>query len=237
MQLYRPLSHALAPGCERTSWYELDRDNTQLILHRAGVTLQPDEHPTVIDTWKEMEKLVDTGKVKSIGVSNFSIKILSQLLPHCKIIPAINQVEMHPCLPQTGLKSFCEERGILLTAYSPLGRPPVTTNTATTIPILLAEPALLTIAEKHSVAPAQVLVNWAVQRHTIVVPKSEDEGRMKANITLVKLDDEDMNALDTLHERPEMHRSLLSYHGTGGVVFGWTYESMGWDMKPGGIVA
>lgn len=61
------------------------------------------------------------GKVKSIGVSNFSIKTLSVLLPHCKVIPVTNQIEMHPCLPQEDLKSFCEEKGILVTAYSPLG--------------------------------------------------------------------------------------------------------------------
>src|SRR6266576_4718309 len=97
----------------------------------------------MIDVGKEREKLLDTGtcivcilgdtifttycitnllgKVKSIGVSNFSIKTLSALLPHCKVVPVTNQVEMHPCLPQEDLKSFCEEKGILLTAYSPLG--------------------------------------------------------------------------------------------------------------------
>lgn len=61
------------------------------------------------------------GKVKTIGVSNFSVKNLSALLPHCTIVPAVNQVEMHPCLPQNELKAFCDEKGILLTAYSPLG--------------------------------------------------------------------------------------------------------------------
>lgn len=97
-------------------------------------------YPELINVWKEMEKLLDTGtcfvcilvlparcltdslgKVKSIGVSNFSIKTLSVLLPHCKVIPVTNQIEMHPCLPQEDLKSFCEEKGILVTAYSPLG--------------------------------------------------------------------------------------------------------------------
>lgn len=89
----------------------------------AGKTVAPDQSPTVVDTWLEMEKLIETGKVKSIGVSNFSIKILSQLLddPRTKVVPAVNQVEMHPCLPQTNLKEFCESKGILMTAYSPLG--------------------------------------------------------------------------------------------------------------------
>jgi glycerol 2-dehydrogenase (NADP+) len=73
------------------------------------------------------------GQVKSIGVSNFSIKTLEQLLPHCSIIPATNQVELHPCLPQNELKAFCEAKGILLTAYSPLG------ELGHTVLILLAE--------------------------------------------------------------------------------------------------
>lgn len=62
------------------------------------------------------------GKVKSIGVSNFSVKTLNELLPHCTVVPATNQVELHPCLPSFELKAFCDEKGILLTAYSPLGR-------------------------------------------------------------------------------------------------------------------
>ncbi|ETW75512.1 hypothetical protein HETIRDRAFT_461341 [Heterobasidion irregulare TC 32-1] len=204
-----------------------------------GVTLQADEYPTIIDTWKEMEKLVDTGKVKSIGVSNFSIKTLTRLLPHCRIFPATNQVELHPYLPQTKLKAFCEERGILLTAYSPIGSPYASSGGLdTTVPTLVADPTVQAIADKHGATPAQALINWAVQRNTIVIPKSENLDRMTANITLVKLDDADMQALNVLHERPGMHRSLLSsYHDNNGSVFGWTYEQLGWDMKLGGIVA
>ena len=100
--------------------------------------LPPDESPTFVETWKEIEKLLDlgtsvrppapghphpwrTGKVKSIGVSNFSIQNLSMLLAHCTVVPAVNQVEMHPCLPQHALKAFCDAQGILLTAYAPVG--------------------------------------------------------------------------------------------------------------------
>ena len=61
------------------------------------------------------------GKVKSIGISNFSITLLEKLLPECKVIPATNQVQLHPCLPDFELKKYCEDKGILLTAYSPLG--------------------------------------------------------------------------------------------------------------------
>jgi len=83
--------------------------------------LNPQESPTFIDTYKDMEKLLETGKVKSIGVSNFSIKTLEILLPHVKVVPTVNQVEVHPCLPQEDLRKYCEEKGILIVAYSPLG--------------------------------------------------------------------------------------------------------------------
>ncbi|EPQ53934.1 aado/keto reductase [Gloeophyllum trabeum ATCC 11539] len=200
-----------------------------------GKTVPPDEHPTPVDTYKEMEKLLETGKVKSIGVSNFSIKTLSELLPHVSIVPATNQVELHPCLPQNELKAFCESKGILLTAYSPLGRPLAKGSP----PIFFQDETILSVAKKNNATPAQIVVSWGVQRGTIVVPKSENVERMKANITLVKLSDEDMNAINNLHKKPGMHKSLLAYHNIDpGNVFGWTYADMGWDnMKPGGIIS
>lgn len=85
------------------------------------VCLEPEESPTIIDVWKDMEKVFASGKIRTLGVSNFSIKTLEQLLPHCTVLPAVNQVELHPCLPQNDLKEYCESKGILLTAYSPLG--------------------------------------------------------------------------------------------------------------------
>ncbi|KAJ7125043.1 aldo/keto reductase [Mycena epipterygia] len=119
-----------------------------------GKVLGPEEHPTFIETWKEIEKLLETRKVKTIGVSNFSIKTLEQLLPHCSIIPATNQVELHPCLPQNGLKAYCEDKGILLTAYSPLGR-------STTF---MEDATVKALATKLSISPAQIVLSWAVQR-------------------------------------------------------------------------
>ncbi|KAJ7129003.1 aldo/keto reductase [Mycena crocata] len=190
-----------------------------------GKVISPDESPTFIETWKEIEKLLPSGKVKTIGVSNFSIKNLSALLTHCSVIPATNQVELHPCLPQDELKAYCEEKNILLTAYSPLGR-------GTTF---LEDSTINGLAEKNKASPAQIVLSWAVQRGTIVVPKSEDEGRMLANITLVPLLAEDMTVINGLHQKPNMHRSLLAFDGKNdGTVFGWTYEQLGWDLVVGG---
>ncbi|KZT24927.1 Aldo/keto reductase [Neolentinus lepideus HHB14362 ss-1] len=182
--------------------------------------------PTFIETYKEMEKLLDTGKVKAIGVSNFSIKTLSELLPHVKVVPAVNQVEMHPSLPQPELLQFCKEKGIQVEAYSPLGQS-----------ARIFFPALEPIASKYSVTAAQIALSWGVQRGTAVIPKSENEGRMKANLELITLEDEDMSAISTIHKRPDMHRSLCDFHAEDGTVSGWTYEQLGWKgMKKGGYV-
>ncbi|CCM04387.1 uncharacterized protein FIBRA_06562 [Fibroporia radiculosa] len=199
----------------------------------SGEHIPYGEKPTVVEVWKEMEKLVETGKVKSIGVSNFSIKTLNEILPHASIIPVTNQVEIHPCLPSFELQKFCEEKGILLTAYSPLGRPAPGQDK----PILLTDTTVVGIAEKKNATPAQVVISWCVKRGIIVVPKSEAVERMKSNITIVDLSDEDMTILNSIHKRPGMHKSLLAYHNytDDGLIFGWTYEQLGWNMKKGGI--
>ncbi|KAF7792260.1 hypothetical protein EIP86_003296 [Pleurotus ostreatoroseus] len=188
-----------------------------------GACRVPDVHeaPTFVDTWKEMEKLLETGKVKSIGVSNFSIKNLEHLLPHCKVIPVTNQVQLHPCLPQTVLKAYCEAKGILLTAYSPFGQ---------SNPLFFKDPDFERVAKAHGATPAQVAISWAVQRGTAVVPKSANPERMKQNLQLVRLTSEDMSVIDAIHAKPGMHRNLLSIPGDRpGVIFGWTYEQLGWN--------
>ncbi|PCH36735.1 Aldo/keto reductase [Wolfiporia cocos MD-104 SS10] len=199
----------------------------------SGEHIPCGESPTLVETWKEMEKLLETGKVKSIGVSNFSVKTLNEILAHASVIPATNQVEIHPCLPSFELQEFCEQKGILLTAYSPLGRPTAGQDKS----ILLTDPDVTSIAAKRNATPAQVAVSWCVKRGIIVIPKSESVERMKANIALIELTEEDMAQLNAIHKRAGMHRSLLSYHNytDDGLIFGWTYEQLGWRMKKGGI--
>lgn len=98
-----------------------------------------------------MEKLVGTGKVKAIGVSNYSVKFLEELLPQATIVPAANQIENHPLLPQQEIVDFCNKAGIHITAYSPLG--------STGSPLFTAEP-IVAVAEKRGVSPATVLLSW-----------------------------------------------------------------------------
>lgn len=104
-----------------------------------------------IQTWKEMEKLLKTGKTKAIGVCNLSVKFLEELLPQVEITPAMNQIENHPYLPQHDVVEFCKKKGILVTAYSPFG--------STGSP-LFQEKEIQEAAKKHKVSPGCVLLSY-----------------------------------------------------------------------------
>ncbi|KND00784.1 uncharacterized protein SPPG_03897 [Spizellomyces punctatus DAOM BR117] len=146
-----------------------------------------------VETWKAMEKLVQTGKVKAIGVSNFDIPHLERLLSSTSIIPAVNQVELHPYLPQPSLLAFTKKHNILLTAYSPLG--------SGGSPSLLSDSTITEIAKKHAKDPGQVLVGWAVQRGTAVIPKSVNPKRIKSNLDIAVLDNEDLKRIESVTTR------------------------------------
>lgn len=98
-----------------------------------------------------MEKLLATGKVKAIGVANYSVRYLEQLLPEATIVPAVNQIENHPSLPQQEIVDFCKSKGIHITAYSPLG--------STGSP-MFKEKAIVEVAEKRGITPASVLLSY-----------------------------------------------------------------------------
>ncbi|KAK9764809.1 hypothetical protein K7432_007388 [Basidiobolus ranarum] len=154
------------------------------------------EDISIIDTWKAMEKLVESGKVKSIGVSNFNIPRLQEIIDNCKIVPAVNQVELHPYLPQEKLLQFCNKHHILLTAFSPLGGP--------RSPRAMDEPLIHEIAKKLHQSPAQVMLSWAVQRGTTVVPKSANPERIKSNFELHELPEEDFEAINELGRKKKI---------------------------------
>jgi glycerol 2-dehydrogenase (NADP+) len=124
--------------------------------------------------------LSPTGKLKSIGVSNFGIPLLKQLATSTSVVPATNQVELHPCLPLEDLRTYSKEHGIILTAYSPIGRP----TEGQKLPTFLVDEPVKGIAARLGATPAQVVLSWMVQQDIIVVPKSESDERQKANITV-----------------------------------------------------
>jgi len=146
-----------------------------------------------------MEACVAAGKTKGIGVSNWSILKLKQLLEGCKIPPAINQVERHPYLQQSKLLEFCKENGnIHVTCYSPLGstdRPAVFKSDDE--PQILETKVIKDIAIKHNASPAQVVLKWAMQEGTSTIPKSVNPGRIAENLAAVELQltEEDMKAI------------------------------------------
>ncbi|KAF8588876.1 Aldo/keto reductase [Ramaria rubella] len=193
------------------------------IAMKDGKTLSPKESPTFIDMWKEMEDVYAEGHVRSIGVSNFSIKTLDALLKEAKVVPVTNQIEIHPSYPRNDLLEYCETRNIILTAYSPLGQ----FNSP-----FFNDVTMQNIAAKEGGTVAQVLISWAVMRGTIAVPKSVKEDRIKENIQLLSLSSASMKAIDDLHKEPGKHRPLsIMYMRTPGSVLGWTYEQFGWNLK------
>ena len=135
------------------------------------------------ETWAAMEAAVDAGLVRHLGVSNFSAKKLRELLPHCRIKPEVNQVELHPLLQQKELVAYCTAQGIHVTAYAPLGsgdRPAFVK--APDAPVLLDNPVIRSIAEAHERTSAQVLLAWHVQRGISAIPKSVTPARLRENL-------------------------------------------------------
>ncbi|OJJ58624.1 hypothetical protein ASPSYDRAFT_31279 [Aspergillus sydowii CBS 593.65] len=141
-----------------------------------------------VTTWKNMEELIakNPGKVKAIGVSNYSKLYLEELLPQVKIVPAANQIENHPSLPQQEIVDYCKEKGILITAYSPLG--------STGSPLFSA-PAIVEVSKKRGVSPATVLLSWHLARGSSVLAKSVTPSRIEENRNLVALDKEDVDLI------------------------------------------
>ncbi|KAK0655110.1 NADP-dependent oxidoreductase domain-containing protein [Cercophora newfieldiana] len=170
-----------------------------------------------IDTWKQMEALLSTGKTKAIGVSNYSKRYLEQLLPHAKVIPAVNQIENHPALPQQEIVNLCREKGIHIMAYSPLG--------STGGPLFTAEP-VVKIAEKHGVKPAAVLLSYHIPRGSTVLAKSVTPERIDENKKLIDLDAEDIKLLDDYSNKLTQEGKLQRFvYPPFGVDFGFPDKS------------
>lgn len=143
-----------------------------------------------LTTWKVFEELYSEGKIKAIGVSNFTIAHLEELLKVSKIIPQVNQVEFSPFLYQKELLEYCKSKGIVLEAYSPLTQGELMNNSIIT-----------EIAEKHTKSNAQIMLRWAIEKDVVVLPKSKTKERIEENIKIFdfELDKSDVKKLDALH--------------------------------------
>ncbi|RIW14560.1 aldo/keto reductase [Algoriphagus lacus] len=148
-------------------------------------------------TWEAMQEQKSSGRAKHIGVSNFNQAKLSQLLAAEGEKPEMNQIELHPFLPQDGLVKFCSDNGILVTAYSPLGSPDSRAERHKNDPKLLENPVVASIAQKHGANVGQVLIAWSIARNIAVIPKSVNHDRIIDNLKAadLSLDAEDMQKL------------------------------------------
>ncbi|OIH94164.1 MULTISPECIES: aldo/keto reductase [unclassified Curtobacterium] len=156
-----------------------------------------------VETWRTLVELRESGRARSVGVSNFQVEHLQRLVDETGEVPALNQVEHHPWLPQRELIAFHQQHGIATGAWSPLGRGR-----------LIDEPVLTGIADAHGVSVAQVLVRWNVQQGVVVLPKSVTPSRIRSNLDVdgFVLTDEELAAIATLEsgQRTGSHPDAVS---------------------------
>jgi diketogulonate reductase-like aldo/keto reductase len=144
-----------------------------------------------------MEAFYTQGLAKSIGVSNWTEKGIASLLSYAKVKPAVNQIEIHPFLPQNDLIKYCLSQSIVPVAYSPLGSQDQVPGTGEKVS---TNKDLIAIAEKNGVSLAQVLIAWGLKRGYAVLPKSSNPGRILSNAKLITLSDEDFAAVNKVSE-------------------------------------
>jgi diketogulonate reductase-like aldo/keto reductase len=168
---------AFHPGDEQDP-----RDEHGRVIYDSGVTL--------VETWRALERLVDDGHCKSIGLSDITLEKLREIVAVARIRPAIVQVESHPYLPEWELLNFCREHGIVLQAFAAVGH--------AMEPNLLADPVITAIAQRVHKTPAQVVLAWAVQRGTAFLTTSTKPRRIQENFDISALPD---NAMQEIRDR------------------------------------
>lgn len=173
-----PIALAFVPFEQRypPGWFH-DPDRPEQGMHAVHVPLA--------DTWQAMEDLVQSGLVRHVGVCNFGVSLLRDLLSYARVKPAVLQVELHPFLAQEKLLRFCGEQQIAVTGFSPLGA-------SSYLPLGMAEarenvlthPLLVDLGRRHAKTPAQIALRWGIQRGTAVVPKTARRERLAENLAV-----------------------------------------------------
>jgi diketogulonate reductase-like aldo/keto reductase len=175
--------------------YRQTRESLEHSLQRLGMDyvdlfLVHWPHSALMEaTWRALEDLLEAGKTRAIGVSNFLTHHLDRLAETAEVAPAVNQIEFHPHHQSPELRAACRERGIVVEAWSPLKRGGI-----------VADPDLAPIARRHGVSAAQVALRWILQKGVVAIPKSVTPSRIAENADLFgfHLDDDDMAAIDRL---------------------------------------
>jgi len=156
-----------------------------------------DKELTLLDTWRTMENLADKKKCKAIGLSDVVLETLVPIYEAARIKPAVVQVEAHPYLPQTELFEFCKQKGIVLLAFAPLGHGMK--------PGPLEDPVVVSIAQRTSLTPAQVLLAWAIQRGTALLTTSKNPERIRDNYNVVAIPDDAVEEINRIQTRSRLN--------------------------------
>lgn len=147
------------------------------------------------ETWRAFEHLYETGKVKAIGVCNFKVEHLEELKKTAKIMPMVNQVEIHPFSTKNNIINYCKDNNIKVVAWSPISRGRVLSNEL-----------MIDLSQKYKKSIVQIVLRWHMQKGVIPIPKSSNENRIKENIDIFdfEISSEDMKAIDSLDEGYDM---------------------------------
>ena len=179
--------------------HAFDRSQRRLDLEYLDLYLLHWPVPGLIQqSWRAMERLLTEKRVRAIGVSNYRISDLRCLLEQAEVVPACNQIEVHPYFTQPDLREYCGGRGIQIVSYSPLG-----TGSWSGVPNdqkPVSDPVIVKIARRHGLTPAQVILRWNLQHGWVPIPKSEHPEHMAQNLEIdeIILDEAEMAALDDL---------------------------------------
>jgi alcohol dehydrogenase (NADP+) len=176
--------YAFQPGNEQDP-----RDQNGNVIYDNGVTL--------LDTWRAMERLVDHGRCRAIGLSDISLNELLPIYESARIKPAVVQVESHPYLPETELLEFCKEKYIVFLAFAPLGHGMK--------PGLLEDPVILAIAARVRKTPAQVLLAWAVQRGTALLTTPTTAARARENFDISAIPEDALDEINRIQTRQRLN--------------------------------
>jgi diketogulonate reductase-like aldo/keto reductase len=165
-----------------------------LILHQA----LPSDFDKTLEAYRALETLLEQGKVRAIGVSNFMVDHLNRLLDKANVVPAVNQIELHPYFQQREVQAYGAEHGILTQAWSPIGG--ITFYREGQHTSTLEDPTILGIADAHSKSPAQVMLRWHLQHGRSVIPKSTKPHRIAENFDVFDFDltADELAAIDVL---------------------------------------
>ncbi|KAL4781785.1 NADP-dependent oxidoreductase domain-containing protein [Aspergillus varians] len=192
----------------QTDYLDLYLIHWPVAFHHSTTTIQPVDEKTglidvvdvpIKDTWAALEALVVKRKVRSIGVSNFTRQKIEELLKTAKMPPSVNQIEAHSYLQQRELLEWSKEKGIIIAGYSPLG------NNIYNIPRTVDDPLVIEVAKSVNKTPAQVLISWAVQRGTVVLPKSVTPERIQSNFEDFVLPGDAFQAIQSLERHQRMN--------------------------------